>query len=167
MTPCLTCCTVGSHRTDQKKGVDWHPDENLPQEIGNTATRIRRGGEVEKIRTGLVARERTRISVSGGEDKISDGPTRGWSLQFNSSPCSRERPRRREDQWEEADAAVTRIDTVYAPQDLNVLFKLTLLYNPLPSGSANTIRTSCFTDFRKLPIPEMVPPVPAKVWGLA
>ena len=69
-----------------------------------------------------------------------------------------------EDQWEEVDAAVTRIDT---PQDLNTLPKLTLLYNPLPSGSANTIRMSCFTDFRKFPIPEIVPPVPAKIWGVS
>ena len=48
-----------------------------------------------------------------------------------------------------------------------MLFKLTLLYSPLPSGSANTIRTSWLTDFRKLPIPEIVPPVPAKVYGVS
>lgn len=42
-------------------------------------------------------------------------------------------------------------------------FNLTLLYNPLPSGSANTIRTSSFADFRNCPIPEIVPPVPTKI----
>lgn len=47
---------------------------------------------------------------------------------------------------------------------VRVFSSLTLLYNPLPSGSANTIWTSLFMDLRNCPIPEMVPPVPAKIW---
>jgi hypothetical protein len=42
------------------------------------------------------------------------------------------------------------------------VLELTLLYNPLPSGSANTTRTSSLTDFRNCPTPEIVPPVPTK-----
>ena len=37
----------------------------------------------------------------------------------------------------------------------------TLLYRPLPSGSASTTCTSSFMDLRNCPVPAIVPPVPS------